>query len=133
MEITTQPKNNNLDNLIDPKFRNFNRLFVFSLKNGNNDPTRYSFDMYYMPLVEIKNFYALIENKPFYDQPLKNKQEAYEKFIEMSINDDYTTWNLLGYLYHQKYYKCIGIHLSRKTNTNIPEDDGATMFFVAKK
>ena len=31
-EITTQPKNNNLDYLIDPMFRNFNRLFVLSFK-----------------------------------------------------------------------------------------------------
>ena len=29
-EITTQPRNNNLDYLIDPKFRNINRLFVLS-------------------------------------------------------------------------------------------------------
>ena len=42
-EITTQPKNNNLDCLIDPTFRNINRLFVLSFKNGNNDPTRNSF------------------------------------------------------------------------------------------
>ena len=39
-EITTQPKNNNLDYLIDPTFRNINTLFVLSFKNGNNDPMR---------------------------------------------------------------------------------------------
>ena len=44
-EITTQPKSNNLDYLTDPKFRN-NRLFILSLKNGDNDPTRNSFDKY---------------------------------------------------------------------------------------
>ena len=32
-----------------------------------------------MPLIEIKDFSALIDNKPFFDQPVKNKQEAYEK------------------------------------------------------
>ena len=46
------------------------------LKNGNNDHTRDSFEKYYMPLVEIKDFNVLIENKPFSDQPVKNKQEA---------------------------------------------------------
>ena len=60
----------------------------------------------------------------------------------MSINNDYTTRNLLEYLYHQKYYKLIGLDLSRQTNTSIPqkinvvenlEDDGATMFFIAEK
>ena len=32
-EITTQPKNNSLDYLIDPTFRNINRLFELSFKN----------------------------------------------------------------------------------------------------
>ena len=64
-EIATQSKNNNLDYLIDPTFRNINRLFVLSFKNGNNDPTRDSFEKYYMPLVKIKDFNALIDNKPF--------------------------------------------------------------------
>ena len=139
----TQPKNNNLDYLIDTKFRNICRLFVLSFKNGNNDPARYSFDKYYMLLVEIKDFNALINNKPFFGQLVKNKQEAYEKLIEMSRNDDHTTGNLLDYLYHQKYYKLIGIDLSRQTNTSIPqqidfigkleEDDGVIMFVIAKK
>ena len=65
-EITTQPKNNNLDYLIDPIFRNVNRLFVLSFKNGDDDTTRYSFDEYYMPLVEIKDFNALIDNNHFF-------------------------------------------------------------------
>ena len=96
-----------------------------------------------MPLVEIKDFNALIDNKPFFGQPIKNKQEAYDRFIEMSRNDNYTTGNLLDYLYHQKYHKLIGIDLSRQTNTSIPqqinfigkleEDDGGTMFFIAEK
>ena len=50
-EITAQPKNNNLDYLIDPAFRNINRLFVLSFKNANNDPIRNSFDNCYMSLV----------------------------------------------------------------------------------
>ena len=44
-----------------------------------------------MPLVEIKDFNALIDNNPSFDQPVKNKQEAYKKHIEMSSNNDYTT------------------------------------------
>ena len=44
-KITTEPKNNNnLDYLIDPTFRNINRLFAVSFKNGDDDPTRNSFD-----------------------------------------------------------------------------------------
>ena len=73
-ETTTQQKNNNLDYLIDPIFRNINRLFVLSFKNGNDDPTRDSFDRYYTPLVEIIDFIPLIYNKRFFDYPVKNKQ-----------------------------------------------------------
>ena len=61
----------------------------------------------------------------------------------MSRNYDYATWNLLDYLYNQKYYKLIGIDLSRQKNTNIAqqinfvekleEDDGATMLLIAEK
>ena len=104
-ETTTQTEN------IDTTFRNINRLFELSFKNGDDHPTRNSFDEYCMSLVEIKNFNALNDSKPFFDQPVKNKQEAYEKLIEMSRNNDYTTGNILDYLYHQKYYKLIGIIL----------------------
>ena len=85
-EITTQPKNNNLDNLIDPTFRNINRLFKLSLKNGNDDPTGNSVDEYYMQLVESKDFNALIGNKQSFDQPVKNKQTnllKIEKLLKM--------------------------------------------------
>ena len=61
----------------------------------------------------------------------------------MSRNDNYTAGNVLDYLWRQKYYKRIGIDWSRQTNTSIPqeinfvgkleEDDGATMFLIAKK
>ena len=43
-KITIHLKSNNLHYLIDPTFRNINRLFVLSLKNGDNDLTRASFD-----------------------------------------------------------------------------------------
>ena len=118
---------------------NINKLFVISFKDSNNDSTRYFFDKYYMTLVEIKDFNALINNKPFFEQPVKSKQEAYEKLVEISRDNDYTKGNLLDYLYHKKYYKLIGIDLSRQTNTSslqqinftgkLEEDDSATMFF----
>ena len=61
----------------------------------------------------------------------------------MSRNDDYTTWNLLDYLYHQKYYKPIGIDFLRQTNRSIheeinlagklEEEDDAVVLFVTEK
>ena len=49
--------------MIDPTFRNINRLFALLFNNGDDDPRRNSFGKYYMPLVEIKVFNALIDNK----------------------------------------------------------------------
>ena len=72
-----------------------------------------------MPLVEIKAFNALNDNKPSFDQPVKNKQEAYKKLIEMSRNDDYTTGNSLDYLYLQSFCKPIAIDFSRQASTSI--------------
>ena len=37
----------------------------------------------------------------------------------MSRNDDYTTGNLIDYLYHQKYYKRIGTDLSKQKKMQI--------------
>ena len=78
----------------------------------------------------------------FFEQPVKTKQDAYEKLVEMARNNN-TTGNLLDYLYHQNYYKVIGIDLSRQTNTSIlqqinftgksKEGDDVTIFFVSEK
>ena len=74
-----------------------------------------------LSVVEIKDLNALIDNTPFFNQPIKNKQEAYENLAKISINDDYTTGNLLDYLHYQKYHKLIGIDVSRQENTSIPQ------------
>ena len=41
----------------------------------------------------------------FFDVPLKNKEETYEKINEISKNNDYTTENLLDYEYFSKHFK----------------------------
>ena len=74
---------------------------------------------------------------------MKNKQEACEKLVEMSRNDEYATGNSLDYFYHQNYYKVIGIDFSTQTNPSIAqqinftgkleEDDGATIFTEKQK
>ena len=82
--------------------------------------TRNCFDKYYMPLVKIKYFNPLIGTELFFDQPVKNQQEAQKELVEMSRNNYYTTGNLLDFLHYQKYYKLISIDLSRQTNTSTP-------------
>ena len=97
--MTIQPQNNNFNYLIDPTFTNANRLFVLSFSRNNNTDNRDSFSDYYVPNVEIKDFNVLIDGKSFFDLPVKNEEETYEKIIEMSKNNDYTTGDLLDFGY----------------------------------
>ena len=63
-------------------------MFVLSFKNGNNNPMTDCFNKSYMPLVEIKDFNALIDNKPFLVNESKTNKKRIEKPIEISRNDD---------------------------------------------
>ena len=75
--------------------------------------------------------------------PLKNEEETYEKIIEMSNNDDYTTGNLLDFVYFLKNYRLITIDLSKQTKLKDPQQVsfigklsniiGTTMFFITEK
>ena len=100
-QMTIQSNNNNLNYLIDPAFTKVNRLFVLSFERINENCVkkgyRDSFSHYYVPNIKIKVFNILIDWKGFFDLPLKN-EEAYEKVIDMSKNNDYATGNLLDYL-----------------------------------
>ena len=44
-------------------------MFVLSFKNDNDDLNKNYLDEYCMSLVEIKDFNALIDNKPFFYHP----------------------------------------------------------------
>ena len=55
--------------MVDPTFTNIDRLFVLSFKNGDDDPTRKSFNKCYMTQVEMKDFNLLIDSKPILTNP----------------------------------------------------------------
>ena len=90
--MTIQLQNNNLNYLIDPTFTNVNRSFVLLFVRTNAGDNRDSFSDYYVPNVEIKDFNAFIDRKSFFDLPVKNEQEAYEKIMDMSNNNVYTIY-----------------------------------------
>ena len=114
--MTVQPKNNNLSYSIDPTFTNVNRLFVLLFTRDNASDTRDSFSHYYVPNVRIKDFNVLIDGKSFFDLPVKNEEEAYEKVMDMSNNSDYTTGNLLDFAFFKENYRLIAIDLVNKVN-----------------
>ena len=82
-EMNDQTKTNHLNYLIDPTFTKFNRLFVLSFEED-----RTSFSEYYVPKVEIIDFNVLIDEKNLFDVSVKNKEEAYEKLMSISKNND---------------------------------------------
>ena len=142
-QMTIHPQNNNLNYLIDPTYTNVNRLFVLSFSRNNNTDNRDSFSDYYVPNVEIKDFNVLTDEKSFFDLPVKNEEETYEKIIEMSNKNDYTTGKLLDFAYFTENYKLIAIDLSKQTKLKDPQQisfigkldkgNGATMFFIIEK
>ena len=87
----------------------------------------------------------LIDEKRFFDMPVKNKAKAYEKIMSIGKNNDNTTGNLLDYECFSKHYKLIAIDLSKQIELENPdlrqqinfiaklEDDKAIMFFIIEK
>ena len=87
----------------------------------------------------------LNDGKPFFEIPVKNKEEVYEQIIEVSKTNDYKTGNLLDYEYFKDHYQLIAIDLSKqielekfdlKQQINFIgrlEENNATMFFIIEK
>ena len=97
--MTTEAVNNNLNILIDLTFTNINRLFVLAYQNADD---RQSFSQFYLPNIMVKDYNVIIDKLAFFDLPIKSEEEAYEKIIDISRNNEYTTGNLLDYDYFKK-------------------------------
>ena len=119
-QMAIEAINNNLNILIDPTFTNVNILFVLAYGQDNND--RQSFSRFYLPNVIVKDYNFIIDKLAFFDLPIKTEEEAYEKIIDISRNNEYTTGNLLDYDYLKKYYKLIAIDLSKQQVLQENED-----------
>ena len=70
----------------------------------------------------VKGYNVIIDKLAFFDLPIKTEEEAYEKIIDISRNNEYTTGNLLDYDYFKKYYKLIPIDLSKQQVLQENED-----------
>ena len=109
--MSTEATNNNLNILMDPTITNVNRLFVLAYQTAND---RKSFSQFYLPKVMVKDFNVIIDKLAFFDLHIETEEEAYEKTIHISRNNEYTTGNLLDYDYFKKYYKLIAVDLSKQ-------------------
>ena len=117
--MTTKAVNNNLNIFIDPTFTNVNRLLVLAYQNADD---RQSFSQFYLPRVMVKDFNVIIDKLAFFDLPIKTKEEAYEKIIDISRDNEFTTGHLLDYDYFKKHYKLIAIDLSKQQVLQENED-----------
>ena len=67
-----------------------------------------------------KRFQCLNDGKSFFDLPVKNEQETYEKIMSMSRNNGYTTGNLLNFACFKENYRLITMDLSKQTKLKDP-------------
>ena len=117
--MTTEAINNSLNILIDPTFTNVNKLFVLAYRTADD---RQSFSQFYLLKVMAKDCNVIIDELSFFSMPIKTEEEAYEKIIDISRNNEYTTGNLLDYGYFKKHYKLIAIDLSKQQVLQAKED-----------
>ena len=127
--MTTDAINNNLNILIDPTFTNVNILFVLAYRTADN---RQSFSQFYLPNVMVKDFNVIIDKLASFDLPIKTEEEAYEKIIDISRNNEYTMGNLLDYDYFKKHYKLIAIDLSKQQVLQENEDFIQQINFIGR-
>ena len=106
-------QNPNLNHLVEPSFQGVNRLFVLAFEN---DDDRTSYNEYYLPTVEIKDYNIMINGENLFDQPIKNNKVTYDNIRKIATGqrDDYTTGCLLDYPYFANTYKMIVVDLSKQ-------------------
>ena len=129
-QVTSEAVNNNLNILVDPTFTNVNRLFVLSYANDDDNYNRQSYSQFYLPKVMVKDYNVIIDKLAFFDLPINTEEEAYEKIIDISRNNEYTTGNLLDYDYFKKYYKLIAIDLSKQQVLQENKDLIQQIYFI---
>ena len=131
---------------MNPSFQQVNRLFVLSFENEND---RTSHATHYLPKVEIKDYYVMIDGKNFFDQLINSMTKAYKNIRKIATGqgDDYTTGCLLDYSYFKDHYKMIAIDLSKQQAldadprpiqqnnfmANLDRDGNTTMFFITEE
>ena len=104
-------------------------MFVLAYQNADD---RQSFSQFYLPNVMVKNYNVIIDKLAFFDLPIKTEEEAYEKIIDVSRNNEYTRGNLLDCDYFKKCHKLIAIDLSKQQVLQENEDLIQQINFIGK-
>ena len=83
---------------------------------------RQSFSKFYLSNIMVNDYNVIINKLACFDLPVKTEEEAYEKIIDISRNNEYITGNLLDYDYFKNHYKLIAIDLSKQQVLQENED-----------
>ena len=112
-KVKVQEQNRYLDFLVSPSFQGVNRLFASTFQN---DGSRTSYTICYLPLAEIKNYNLAIDGRNFFNQLVQNNLITYDNIqkIPTGQGHDYKTGCLLDYNYFNNYWKMIAIDLSKQ-------------------
>ena len=117
-------KGKNLYELLNASFQGVKRLFVLAYvvaepvgDNAADDTAGIKNNKkYFLPIGNIKNYKVLIDGRNFYDQPINDIIEQYDKVRKVSAGygDDYTTGCLFDYAYFKNNYRLIAVDLSKQ-------------------
>ena len=104
--------------LLDASFQEVKRLFVLAFDNYDNGANKVERDIhrkYFLPRVDITKYIVLNNGRSFYDQPIGDQIQIYDKIRKMSTGqgDDCTITCLLDYQYFEDNYQLIAVDLSK--------------------
>ena len=106
-----------------------------------NEEGRRSFSKYYTPTVKIKHYNVILDGEPFYEIPIKNKEETYKAITELMRSDLVRTGNEFSFDYFSKHCKLIAIDLSKQKSDLKKQQinfigklgQNATIFFIIEE
>ena len=113
-------------------------MFVLAFPNEED---RSRFSKYYTPTVEIKDYNVIIDAEPFYEIPIKNKEETYNAITELIRSDLVRTGNEFDFDYFCEHCKLIAIDLSKEKSDLKNQqinfigklEQNATIFFIIEE
>ena len=59
-------------------------MFVLAYQTADD---RQSYSQFYLPKIMVKDYNVITDKLAFFDLPIKNEEEAYEKIIDISRNN----------------------------------------------
>ena len=111
-KVSIERQNQYLDYLIDLGFQEINILSVLSFENKNDRKTHTGS---FLPKAEIKDDNFMIDERNFFDYPIKSDQITYDNIRKIANGCS------LNYLYFKEHYKLILMDLSKQALDAYPK------------